>query len=166
MDEFYCNLFTKPDFADNFAPCTRYPCLWKVITMSLIMSHGNACVEGGFSVNKELLLPNLLQESIEAQRQILDGISAEGCFQNVALTKELFGYVRMARRRYRDALDVKHLSNPCYDQRVSASIVCIQASEEISKIQISMDLKRQSLRDEEIVAQKRIKQLLTQKPIS
>ena len=38
--------------------------LWKVIKMVLTLSHGNASVESGFSLNKELLISNMEEETI------------------------------------------------------------------------------------------------------
>jgi len=42
--------------------------------MVLILSHGNAAVESGFSVNKELLVENMEEETIVAQRVVFDAI--------------------------------------------------------------------------------------------
>jgi len=40
--------------------------LWKVVKMVLTLSHGNASVELGFSINKELLIENKEEETIVA----------------------------------------------------------------------------------------------------
>ncbi|KAI2645765.1 Polyribonucleotide nucleotidyltransferase [Labeo rohita] len=52
-----------------------------------LLSHGQATVERGFSVNKEVKLCNLLEEYLEAQRLICDQVSVCGAFLKVALTK-------------------------------------------------------------------------------
>ena len=52
--------------------------LYKVIQMVLILSHGNAQVESGFSINGDILSENLLEESVVVQRQVYDGIHNQG----------------------------------------------------------------------------------------
>ena len=42
------------------------PELTKVIKIVLIISHGNACVESGFSVNKGILLTNMMERTVIA----------------------------------------------------------------------------------------------------
>ena len=42
--------------------------------MLLILSLGNAAVESGFSVNKELLVENMEEDTIVAQRIVFDAI--------------------------------------------------------------------------------------------
>ncbi|KAL0157408.1 hypothetical protein M9458_048654, partial [Cirrhinus mrigala] len=58
----------------------------------LLLSHGQATVERGFSINKEVETCNLLGESLEALRLICD---------NVPLTKNLLASVASARSQYR-----------------------------------------------------------------
>ena len=40
------------------------PELTKVIKIVLIISHGNACVESVFSVNKDILLTNMMEQTV------------------------------------------------------------------------------------------------------
>ena len=54
--------------------------LWKVIKMVLILSRGNAAVESGFSVNKELLVENIEEDTIVAQRIVFDAIRVSGMY--------------------------------------------------------------------------------------
>ena len=42
LDDFYCELLNTKDFSD----------IWEVVKLVLILSHGNASVESGFSINK------------------------------------------------------------------------------------------------------------------
>ena len=53
--------------------------LW--ITMQLIqtLSHGQATVERGFSVNKEVLAPNLQETSLVAMRPVHSSMQAAKC---------------------------------------------------------------------------------------
>ena len=63
-------LFEMKDRVDTFLSKIlgrESPDLTKVIRIILIMSHGNASVESGFSVNGDIILPNMLEETIVAQ---------------------------------------------------------------------------------------------------
>ena len=40
----------------------------------MVLSHGNARVESGFSINDDMLLPNMLSESIIAQRIVYEAV--------------------------------------------------------------------------------------------
>ena len=42
--------------------------------MVLMLSHGQASVESGFSVNEELLIENMEEETIVAQRNVFDAV--------------------------------------------------------------------------------------------
>lgn len=53
---------------------TKFKDLYSVIQLILIFSHGNAFVESGFSINKQLLVENLQEKSIIAQRLVYDNI--------------------------------------------------------------------------------------------
>ena len=46
--------------------------VWEVIQLLLTLSHGQAAVERGFSINSSLLEPNLKSHSLVAQRIIYD----------------------------------------------------------------------------------------------
>ena len=53
------------------------------------MSHGQATVERGFSVNKEVAVENLTERSFVAQRIIHDHIESVGGLANVQISKQL-----------------------------------------------------------------------------
>ena len=44
--------------------------------MCLVLSHGQATVERGFSVNADMLLPNMLQSSLVSRRLVYDTLSS------------------------------------------------------------------------------------------
>ena len=48
--------------------------LWAVVQILLLLSHGQATVERGFSVNKNVTTENLSKESLMAERLIIDNI--------------------------------------------------------------------------------------------
>ena len=68
--------------------------LYEVIQMVLILSHGNAQVESGFSINGDILSENLQEESVVAQRQVYGGIHNQGGVLNVDITKEMMRSVK------------------------------------------------------------------------
>ena len=78
--------------------------LWSVVRKVLVLSHGNANVESGFSVNKDILVENLTEQSMVAQRVVYDGKKAAGGVLAVSVTKGMMHSVRAARSRYDDAL--------------------------------------------------------------
>ena len=69
----------------------EYEHLWSLSRKILLLSHGQASVERGFSVNKEILLENMLEHILKAQRTISDHtcIKFVGGALNVKITKEL-----------------------------------------------------------------------------
>ena len=83
--------------------------LYEVIQMVLILSHGNAQVESGFSINGDILSENLQEESVVAQRQVYDRIHNQGGVLNVDITKEMMCSVRVSHSRYTEALKEKRL---------------------------------------------------------
>ena len=79
-----------------------YESLWCTIQLLLTLSHGQAAVERGFSVNKEVLAPNLKAVSLTALRLIHDTIS-EGQIEigDYIITNELLTSCSHASNRYR-----------------------------------------------------------------
>ena len=49
--------------------------LENVVRLILILSHGNARVEAGFSINADILSPNMLEESITIQRIVYEAVN-------------------------------------------------------------------------------------------
>lgn len=79
LDEFWYDVIGKKK---------EYECLFKVVKLFLSLSHGNANIERGFSVNKEILVENLHQNSLIAQRLIYDSVTNVGGIEKIKkLTK-------------------------------------------------------------------------------
>ena len=57
--------------------------------MILILSHGNATVERGFSINAHCLVENQHEQSLVAQRSIYDAIEHAGEVEKMEITFEL-----------------------------------------------------------------------------
>ena len=71
----------------------------------LILSHGQATVERGFSINSQLLVEHLKEESVVAQRIVYDSISTSGGVCSVPITKSMLSYAQAARQKYMAHLD-------------------------------------------------------------
>ena len=69
--------------------CEAYQKLFAVVKLLLVLSHGQASVERGFSVNKETSVDNISPRTVIAKRVVCDHINAVGGLLKVALTKEL-----------------------------------------------------------------------------
>jgi hypothetical protein len=83
----------------------RFEKLWKVVRQLLLVSHGQASVERGFSLNRQIEKDNMSEGMHVALRHIIDHlILVDGMF-NVDITKELLASASGARHRYSQFLD-------------------------------------------------------------
>lgn len=87
LDHFWMKLLSAQD-SENYRNLLLF------VKKILILSHGNAALERGFSVNKECLIDNLLEKSLVAQRIVIDGINNAEGFKNFSVTKRLIQYAR------------------------------------------------------------------------
>lgn len=99
LDEFLRTHMVKED--------KTFELLWGVIKLLLILSHGQAAVERGFSINKGLLVDNMSENSICAQRVIHDYVQSCGGLQNVQFTKEIISAAQSGRVKYNQYLEQK-----------------------------------------------------------
>ncbi|XP_069109872.1 uncharacterized protein [Argopecten irradians] len=83
----------------------QYKELFEVVKLLLILSHGQATVERGFSINKKLEVENMKEHTLVAQRLICDFVNNFGGVLKVPITKELLASARNARHRYKQYLD-------------------------------------------------------------
>ena len=98
LDAFYYKTIgTKEEFRE----------LWSVCQMAFILSHGNASVESGFSVNGDMLVENLKETSLIAQRQVYDAIIANGGVLKIEVTSKMLTYAIQSRSRYQECLKRK-----------------------------------------------------------
>ncbi|KAJ8393827.1 hypothetical protein AAFF_G00055560 [Aldrovandia affinis] len=74
--------------------------LWDIVQKVLLLSHGQASVERGFSVNKNITVANMKERTLIAQRVIVDHLHHVGGVANVGMTKELLQSAGCARQRY------------------------------------------------------------------
>ncbi|KAJ8887333.1 hypothetical protein PR048_013548 [Dryococelus australis] len=87
------------------------PDLLNFVKKVLILSHGNASVERGFSVNKELVVENQAQKSLVAQRQVYDGVVTSGGLHDLKVCKKMIHCARNAGGLYGEALRWKDLKS-------------------------------------------------------
>lgn len=77
------------------------------VQQMLTIFHGNAAVERSFSINKECLVENLLEDSLIAQRVVYDAVSAVGGVSNIQITKPMIHSVRNASAKRLEAAKKK-----------------------------------------------------------
>ncbi len=97
LDCFYSKLlFEKDSFVD----------LWFVVKFVMTLSHGNASVESGFSINGDMLIENMHEQSLIAQRQVYDAVKTVGGILKVKIDKRMRQQARGAHSRYKAAAEV------------------------------------------------------------
>ena len=79
---------------------TKYSLLLKVIRLILVLSHGQASVKRGFSINKQVEVENLKEQSLVAQRLLCDHVKTVGGVSNVTINNKLLVSSAMARQKY------------------------------------------------------------------
>lgn len=95
----------RPDVFLHGFISKAYPELWEFCQKLLLLSHGQASVERGFSVNKEIETKNMQENTLVAHRLICDYVAIHGGVTRVPLTNDLLKSVMAARSRYRLHLD-------------------------------------------------------------
>ena len=85
----------------------NYAKLWPVLEKLLVISHGQASVERGFSANKQALQVNMQKETLVGRRIVKDHIRAIGGVENFKVTKDLMMSCSLARARYENSLQSK-----------------------------------------------------------
>ena len=78
--------------------------IWGVFLIVFILSHGNARVESGFSVNADMLVENLKEESLIAQCRVYNSMVASEGVLNVNIISGMLTYARQSHSRYQECL--------------------------------------------------------------
>ena len=89
------------------SPKVGFKTLWHVLKGLLIISHGQASVERGFSFNKEVSQLNLVERSFVSQRIILDHLIHVGGPLHVSVSPALLASCSDARKKYTGFLEVQ-----------------------------------------------------------
>lgn len=91
--------------AEHMGKNQEYREIWQIVQLLLILSHGQATVERGFSFNKEVTEDNLKHEGLIARRLILQAVREAGGVTSVPITKELLSYASNSRNKYHAFLE-------------------------------------------------------------
>lgn len=92
-------------FHDCMSCSDKYTELYKFLKLVLVLSHGQAGVERGFSVNRQVEVENMKHETLVAQRVICDHVKTVGGILNVELSKKLLLSCKMERQKYDQYLE-------------------------------------------------------------
>lgn len=106
FSSFNPNVHRVDEFFSTHMSGENYVALFDIVKILLVLSHGQASVERGFSVNKEIEVENLREHSLVAQRIICDHLRAVGGVLNVPITKKLLAAAASSRQKYE-----KHLQD-------------------------------------------------------
>ena len=118
--------------------------MWCVFKLLLCLSYGQASVEKGFSVNSNLLVENMHEDSLIAQRIVNDHMkSMKLQAYEVKVTKSCLDKVNTARRKYFDALTQKSVSNQRSERRTKIESI----NEEISLVKQEISLLETTIKD-------------------
>ena len=93
-------------FSSHVSTTSACENLWVVAKKVLLLSHGQASVERGFSVNKNLST-NMEAKSIISKRINVDHVRSMSKVVNVRIDKEFWRSVCVARRRYELYLELE-----------------------------------------------------------
>ena len=92
-------------FSHSMRNVTKYKDLWGTLQMLILLSHGQAAVERGFSVNRQVDVENLKEITYASHRVICDHLLAVGGLENVTVTKGMLLSAGSARQKYHAHLD-------------------------------------------------------------
>ena len=118
--------------------------LWDIFKMLPTILHGQASVERGYSVNKDMLIENLHEKTVVALRTVHDSISMlEDHFTKLPLTPAMKRHVMSARMRYGQYLDEQKKESMNEQQRKKRKGVQLsirEAERKKSKVDTSIDI--------------------------
>ncbi|MGH0127645.1 UNVERIFIED_CONTAM: hypothetical protein FKN15_071800 [Acipenser sinensis] len=92
-------------FYEQLSKDHRYQELWEVTQKLLLLSHGQASVERGYSINKQIIVENMKERTLVAQKVIVDHLHYVGGVTHMRISKELLQSAGSARQRYHAYLD-------------------------------------------------------------
>ncbi|GBN85948.1 hypothetical protein AVEN_104734-1 [Araneus ventricosus] len=155
IDKFWFNLLTTEGACNDAI---------KVLKIVMVLSHGNASVERGFSINSDCLWENMKEDSLIARRRVFDYIASVGGLSNIEISKKMIHYVHNARARYSEANEARRK-----EQQHKATLLkrkketTLQLKDlEAKKLKIQQQAQRQKdVIDEEISALKILQNNLT-----
>ena len=87
----------------------RHVELREVVKLVIILFHGNARLESGLSANKEMLVENMSEGSLVAQRMVFDDV--EGGISNVDVNRKMLKFVQKSHSEYVKQLEKQKATN-------------------------------------------------------
>ena len=109
--------------------------------MLFTLFHGQAFIERGFSVNKEVIGTNMLERTIVAHRTVCDAVAKmlEGqsdpkAVEKIEITKGMLKYCRGARARYEKYLDEARNKTKDEDEKANKKILENELNRERNKV--------------------------------
>lgn len=97
------NILTErlDDFlVEKMSKSILYRNLWPVVRKLLLLSHGQASVERGFSINKNAVADNQTEQSLIARRVVKDFIQSAGGLKQVCINNEMRAAAKSSRLKY------------------------------------------------------------------
>ena len=88
--------------------------LREVMKIVLILSHENARVEAGVSINEDISENMIKEEVLVAHRIVYDGVVNSGQLENIKVDKEMMKYVDRAHSQY-----LNHLTTSKENQTIA-----------------------------------------------
>ena len=131
--------------SDQLSSKPEYKELFEVITEMLILSHGQSCVERGFSLNKDVLGVNMDADTLIAYRRALDGVKSETflleetdtkktCSFEETVTKAMLNECRHAHLRYNNYREQKKAQTAAAEKEVEKKKITDALQETRSKV--------------------------------
>lgn len=148
LDVFYSNMFSSN---------SNYKHLFYIVKIVLILSHGNAVVESGFSINKNMLVENMHERSLIARRRVYDAIQKKNGIENILIDKKLKQFFKNAHFKYKSTLEAdacleeEERKNKLNRKRISSEIYQL----EIKKTKISSGAQHETSNLERRIAELR-----------
>ena len=84
---------------------SRHIQLRVIVKLLMILSHGNARAESGFSANEQMLVENMSEGSLVARRMVFDCLMNEGAISNVDVNRKMLKFVNNVHSEYVKQLD-------------------------------------------------------------
>ena len=110
-----------PLYYDKLQGKSQWQDLWGLVRQILLLSHGQASVERGFSVNKHVTDVNIGEETLTSRRMIKDHVLSVGGIENIQITPELLQCAASARQCYFASLEQKKSKQPVSGKRKKAT---------------------------------------------
>ncbi|CAF0764829.1 unnamed protein product [Adineta ricciae] len=118
IDDYWNKVFVI--LTDKGVP--KYPTMTKLIKNALIISHGNADVERGFSINSNIVTENrssLSESSVNGLRLVHDGVKffGGGSAHKVVVNTDMINAVKRSSSVYREELMAEKLSIALFNKK-------------------------------------------------